>query len=160
MTAIDCGPNLTATCATAYSTSDQTLVAGTASNIQHDTVPFSYGITTTGGVNGGFRVGQAGIYKLIPSVQYLASGNGNITIWIKINGVNLQDSATLTLFKNGEEGVITCEYLLPLNADDLVQIWGIAQSANCLVNYISSGGSGANAYPAAPGVITNMYRIR
>lgn len=158
--AVECGTNPTATCATAFSTSDQSLSVGTAANIAHDTVPFSYGIRTTTGANGGFTVPAAGVYKIIPSVQFLSGGNGNLTVWIKVNGVNVSNSSTLTLAKNGEEGVITCEYLLDLNAGDFVQVWGIAQSAGMTVNYIAGGGSGADAYPAAPGIITNMYRIR
>lgn len=158
--AVSCGESPTATCATAYSTSDQTLSAGTAANIAHDTVPFSYGIISTTGANSYFQVPSTGIYKLIPSVQYLSAGNGSLTIWIKVNGTNVPDTATLTLAKNGEEGVITCEYLLSLNAGDQVQVWGLAQAATNIVNYIAGGGTGDNAYPAAPGVITNVYRIR
>lgn len=158
--AIECGSSPTATCATAFSSSDQLLTAETAANIAHDTVPFSYGITTTTGANGGFTILAAGVYKILPSVQLLAGGNGNFTIWIKVNGNNVANSATLTLSKNGEEGIITCEYLLELNPGDFVQVWAIAQSANSTVHYIASGGSGANSYPAAPGIITNIYRLR
>ena len=152
--------SITSTCATAYSTSDQLLIAGTAANITHDTVPFSYGITVVTGVNGYFQVPNTGIYKIIPSVQHLAAGNGSLTIWIKVNGVNVADSATFTLTKNNEEGIITTEYLLSLNANDQVQIWGLAGAANTTVNYIAAGGSAPDDYPAAPGIITNMYQIR
>lgn len=163
--AIDCcgsgsGTGVTGTCATAYSTSDQTLVSGTAANIAYDTVPFSYGITVTTGANSAFVVQSAGIYKIIPSVQLLSAGNTSLAIWIKVNGTNVPDSTTLTLAKNNEEGIITTEYLLSLNAGDSIQVWAIAGAANCVVNYVAAGGSGANAYPAAPGIITNIYRIR
>lgn len=158
--AVECGASPTTTCATAYSTSDQTLTAGTAANIAHDTVPFSYDISVSTGASGYFRVPATGIYKIIPSVQFLAVGNGSITIWVKVNGTNVPDSSTLTLFKNNEEGIVTTEYLLSLSVGDQVQIWALAQTANCVINYIAAGGVGANAYPAAPGIITNMYRIR
>lgn len=158
--AVECGTSPTATCATAFSTIDQTLVAGTAANIAHDTVPFSYGITVTTGANAAFVVPATGVYKIIPSVQYLSGGNGSITIWLKVNGSNVANTATLTLAKNNEENVITCEYLLELTLGDSLQVWALAQSANISVNYIAGGGAGANAYPAAPGIITNIYRIR
>lgn len=161
--AIDCcgATSPTATCATAYSTVDQTLAHGTAAVIAHDTVPFSYGITVTTGANAKFTVATAGVYKIIPSLQYLGNnGNTGITIWLKVNGTNVADTATYTVVKNGEEGVITCEYLLEMNAGDSVQVAAIATTQNVIVNYIAGGGSGANAYPAAPGIITNMYRIR
>ena len=163
--AIDCcggsGGGVTSTTATAFSTSSQTLVAGTAANIAHDTVPFSYGgITVVTGANGYFRVPTTGVYKIIPSIQYLASGNGKLTVWIKVNGNNVTNSATLLDAPNNSQGVFTTEFLLELNAGDQVQIWGLATSFNMNVAYIAAGGSGANAYPAAPGIITNMYRIR
>jgi hypothetical protein len=158
--AIDCGGGgFTPSYITAFGTTDETLTAGTAANIIHDTVPFSAGITLTPGASGGFIVQNTGVYTIVPSVQVLSGGNGNITIWLKVNGVNIANSATLTLAKNGEEGIITCEYMLQLNANDFVQVWGIAQSANMTINYIPAGGSGANAYPAAPAIITNMHRI-
>jgi hypothetical protein len=160
--ALECGTGsgLTSTCATAFSTADQSLVAGTAANVAHDTVPFSYGITVTTGANSYFQVPTAGVYKIIPSLQILGAGNGRVTIWIKVNGVTVPDSATLTLFKNGEESVVTCEYLLELAANAQVQVWAITASANANIEYHAAGGSGNNAYPAAPGVITNLYRIR
>lgn len=153
-------PGPTETCATAFSTVDQPLVAGTAANVVHSTVPFSYGITVVTGANGYFQVPASGVYKIIPSLQILGGGNGRVIIWIKVNGENVPDSATLTLFKNGEESVVTCEYLLELTANDQLQIWAITAAANGSVEYHNAGGSGVNAYPAAPGVITNMYRIR
>ena len=159
--AVDCGTGgVTSTCATAFSTSDQSLTAGTAALVLHDTVGFSYGITTTTGAGGSFTVPSTGVYKIIPSLQCLGAGNGEITIWIKVNGSNVTNSATRTAFKQNDEIVITCEYLLDLTAGDYVQVWALASSANCTIDYIAAGGSGANSYPAAPGVITNMYRIR
>lgn len=158
--AVECGTSPTATCATAYSTSDQLLTAGTAALVLHDTVPFSYGIATTTGASGGFSVPTSGVYKLIPSLQCLGAGNGSITIWIKVNGTSVPATSTRTAFKTNDETVITCEYLLELNGGDSVQVWALAQSANCTIDFIAAGGSGANAYPSAPGVITNLYRIR
>lgn len=158
--AVECGTSPTATCATAFSTSDQTLTAGTAELVLHDTVPFSYGITTTTGASGAFVVPVAGIYKVIPSLQCMGSGNGSLTIWIKVNGSNVADTATRTAFKQNDETVITCEYLLSLGAGDSVQVWALALSANCTIDYIAGGGSAPNDYPAAPGIITDIYRIR
>lgn len=143
--------------ATALSTSDQLLTAGTAALVAHDTVPFTYDILISGGT---FTVLSGGVYKIIPSIQFLGQGNGTVTIWLKVNGSNIANTSTLTAFKNNDEGVITCEYLLELNAQDSVQVWALAVGANCLINYIAGSGTAPNAYPAAPGVITNMYRIR
>lgn len=152
---------LTTTTASAFSTSTQTLVAGTAANIAHDTVSFAYGgVTVVTGANGYFQVPTAGVYKVIPSIQFKAAGNGKLTVWVKVNGTNVPNTATLLDAPNNSQGVFTTEFLLELNANDQVQFWGLATSFNLEVTYIAGGGSGANAYPAAPGVITNMYRIR
>ena len=152
---------LTSTCATAYSTVDQTLAHGTVAVVAHDTVPFSYGITVTTGANAKFTVPATGVYKIIPSLQYVGNnGNAALTIWLRVNGTNVADTSTYTVVKNGEEGVIVTEYLLEMNAGDNVQVCALATTQNVVVNHIAAGGSGANAYPAAPGIITNMYRIR
>lgn len=158
--AVECGTSPTATCATAFSTSDQALTAGTAAVVAHDTVGFSYGITTTSGAAAAFAVPATGVYKIIPSLQCLGEGNGSITIWIKVNGASVANTATRTAFKTNDEIVITCEYLLELNAGDSMQVWALAQSANCVIDYIAGDGTPPNTYPAAPGVITNVYRIR
>ena len=143
--------------ATAFSTSDQLLTNGTAARVAHDTVPFTYDILIAGGT---FTVLTAGVYKIIPSLQYLGGGNGTVTIWLKVNGANVPNSATVTAFKNNDEGVITCEYLLELNGHDNIEVWALALGANCQVNYIAGDGTPPNTYPAAPGVITNIYKIR
>lgn len=145
--------------ASAFSTSDQPFTANIAQNIRHDSVFFSNGITVTTGANSYFKVPTDGIYKCIPSVQMLGSNNGSITVWIKVNGTNVPDTATLTHYKTGDESVITCEYLLDLNANDEVQIWGVTTTTTFNINYIPAGGTAPNDYPAAPGVITNMYQI-
>jgi hypothetical protein len=153
------GTSSTLVYASAYSTVDQTLVVGTAANIAHDTVNVSNGITVTTGVAGYFTVPTTGIYKLIYSAQILGTGNGNISLWIKVNVTNVADTNTLTIFKNGEESIVCTEYILSLTGGDQVQVWGLSVGANCVLNYIVAGGTPPNDYPAAPGVITNMYQI-
>ena len=119
----------------------------------------SNGITVTTGGSGYFTVPATGIYKLIYSIQLLGSGNGTVSFWIKVGGTNVTDSNTLTVFKNGEESIVCTEYILSLSASNQVQVWGLATGSDCRVNYIAAGGSPPNDYPAAPGIITNMYRI-
>lgn len=157
---VECSPNLTSTCATAYSTSDQVLTAGTVAIVRHDVADFSYGIMTTTGADSRFTVPTTGVYKIIPSLQCLGGGNGTLTIFLRVNGANVENTATRTAFKQNDETVITCEYLLELNISDFVQVCALAQSANCTIDYIEGDGIAPNTYPAAPGVITNMYRIR
>jgi hypothetical protein len=153
------GPTVTQVLASAFSTSDQVLVAGTAANIAIDTLAVSNGISVTTGGSGFFRVPSNGVYKYIYSLQNTGVGNGTIIVWIKVNGITLPNTATLALFRNNEENVIVTEFLLSLNANDTVQLWGLAQSANVIVNFIAAGGTPPNDYPAAPGIVINMYRL-
>jgi hypothetical protein len=57
--------------------------------------------------------------------------------------------------------VYTTEVLLQLVANDRVQIWAQPNTDGVRIDYIAgAGGTGTNAYPDAPGIITNMYKLR
>ena len=103
---------------------------------------------------------SAGVYKIIPSLQLNAPGNGDIHAWLKVNGENVANTATYMTFKNGEKHVLTTEILLQLNANDQVQVWGQSTVAGDIIQFIAAGGTSPNNYPAAPGIITNMYKLR
>jgi hypothetical protein len=154
------GDNPTAVCASAYSTASQTVATNVSENLQHDVVDFAYGITVTTGPTGYFQVPSAGVYKIIPSLQVTGTNNGNIHVWIKKDGANVANTTTYMTFKNGDRHVLTTEILLELLANERVQIWTQASVTGGVIEYIAAGGAGANSYPAAPGIITNMYKIR
>jgi hypothetical protein len=105
-------------------------------------------------------VPSAGVYKIIPSIQLNPGGNGDLHIWLKVNGTNVQNTTTYLSYKTGDKQIFTTEILLELNANDQVQIWGQSSIDGSLIDYIPPGGTGANNYPAAPGIITNMYKLR
>jgi hypothetical protein len=149
-----------AICATARSTASQGFTANVSENIQHDVFDFAYGITGTTGANGYFEVPSAGVYKIIPSLQINPTGNGHLHMWLKINGTNAENTTTYIAFKNGEYQVLTTEILLELVANDQVQIWAQSSITGDIIQYIAAGGPSGNTYPAAPGIITNMYKIR
>jgi hypothetical protein len=81
-------------------------------------------------------------------------------MWIKVDGVNVPNSATYMSFKNGDHHVLTTEILLELNANQKIQVWAQASTNAATIDYIAAGGTSPNDYPAAPGVITNMYLLR
>jgi hypothetical protein len=101
-------------------------------------------------------VPSAGVYKIIPSLQLEGTGNGHIHVWLKVNGINVPNTTTYLTFKNGEYQVFTTEILLELDADDEVQVWAQSSVAGNVLQYIPAGSD----YPAAPGIITNMYKLR
>jgi hypothetical protein len=146
----------TAICASAYSTASQNFTANTSVNLRHDVVYLEYGITVTTDPNGHFKVPVAGVYKIIPSLQLEGTGNGHIHVWLKVNGNNVENTTTYLTFKNAEYQVFTTEILLQLDADDEVQVWAQSSVAGNVLQYIPAGSD----YPAAPGIITNMYKLR
>ena len=147
----------TAICASAYSTASQLFTANTSVNLRHDIADLQYGITVTTGPSGYFQVPSAGVYKIIPSLQLRGTDNGHIHVWLKVNGNNVENTTTYLTFKNNEYQVFTTEILLELNVDDHVQVWAQASVAGEVLQYIPAGGTD---YPAAAGIITNMYKLR
>ena len=150
----------TSICATAHSTASQSFTADISENIQHDVVDFAYGITVTTGPTGYFEVPSAGVYKIIPSLQLNPTGNGHIHVWLKMNNTNVDNTGTYLAFKNGELQVFTTEILLELQANDQVQVWAQPSVTGGVIQSIAAGGISPNDYPAAPGIITNMYKLR
>jgi hypothetical protein len=146
----------TAICATAHSNASQSFTAGTSANLEHTVVDFQYGITVTTGTPGNFKVLIPGVYKIIPSLQLEAPNNGHIHVWLKVNGINVPNTTTYLTFKNGEYQVFTTEILLELDADDEVQVWAQSSVNGNILQFIGPG----TDYPAAPGIITNMYKLR
>ena len=138
----------------------QTLTVGVAANVAHDTIDLSTaGINIVTGANCYFEVLSAGVYKFMPSLQVAGTGNGSVVVWLKVNGNNVPNTATFMAVKNNEEHVFTTEFLLSLAANDKVQVWAMAQDANCIIRVVSAGGVAPNNYPLVPGVISNMIRI-
>lgn len=147
-------------CATVFSTSDQPFTANISMNLLYDTVGFAYGITVSTGATSYFQVPSAGVYKIIPSIQILPSNNGDLHIWLKVNNSNVANTTTYLTYKSNEKQVFTTEILLELNANDQVQLWAQSNRSGIIVDYIEAGGSVPNDYPAAPGIIINMYKLR
>jgi hypothetical protein len=150
----------TAICATARSTASQGFTAGVSDNIQHDAVDFEYGITVTTGATGYFEVPSAGVYKIIPSLQLNPENNGHIHVWLKVNEAHADNTGAYLAFKSGDYQVFTTEILLELQANDQVQVWAQPSVTGSIIQYIPPGGTAPNDYPAAPGIVTKMYKLR
>jgi hypothetical protein len=81
-------------------------------------------------------------------------------MWLKVNGANSPNTGTYLAFKTGEYQVFTTEILLELNANDQVQVWAQSSVNGSVIQYIAPGGASPDDFPAAPGIITNMYKLR
>ena len=141
------------------SNTSQTITAGTPTLIDHYAVPLSNRISASPPATTpfqSFEVTDAGTYKLLYSVQFLADGNGEIAVWLVVNGSPVVNTATYTAFKNGDEGVITCEFIVALASGDTWS-WGVeAIGSNVDLEVIAP----TLSIPVAPAIITNAYRLR
>jgi hypothetical protein len=103
-----------------------------------------------------FQVADTGVYKLLYSVQFIGRSNGQIAVWLVVNGNAIANSSTYTAFKNGDEGIITCEYITALNAGD---VWG--WNAEALGGPVDLTVLPPTlTIPLCPAIITNAYRLR
>jgi len=106
----------------------------------------------------GFVPTFTGVYKAIYSIQFLGiTGNDTLIIWASVNGTAVADSATYTAFKNNDTGVIVTELIIPLNAGDVFEWYAATLGGTPVdIQYYAPTGS----IPAAPGIITNIYKLR
>jgi hypothetical protein len=106
-------------------------------------------------------VQATGIYRVLYSLQMDTSSGGSQTvrIWLRQNGSNVARSASFFSIANNGENVATCEYIISLLAGDYVEIAFQSSDANMTASYFAAGGTGANAYPITPSIITNIYKI-
>jgi hypothetical protein len=149
--------NPTETYISANSVAVQT-ITNTAAAIIHDQVPLSNLINplTTPPFTAFVPV-FAGVYKAIYSVQFLGiSGNADLAIWGVINGTAIPDSATYTAVKNNDTGVITTELIVSLAAGDRFEWYAETIGPNVDIQVYAATAS----IPLAPGIITNIYKLR
>jgi hypothetical protein len=150
--------NPTETLISAYSTTIQTITAPTP--ILHDGISISNLINPATPAPGfsGFVPTYTGIYKAMYSIQFLGiTGNDTLIVWAVVNGTAVADSATYTAFKNNDTGVIVTELIVPLNAGDVFEWYAATQGGTPVdIQYYAP----VPPIPAAPGIITNMYKLR
>jgi hypothetical protein len=142
------------------SNTTQTITAGSPTLIDHYNVSLSNGISASPPATTpfqAFEVATSGTYKLLYSVQFLGtSGNGEIAVWLVVNGSPVVNTSTYTAFKNGDEGVITCEFIVQLTAGDTWS-WGV-ETIGSNVDLVVIAPT--LSIPTCPAIITNAYRLR
>lgn len=145
------------------STLDQTgsITAGTAMTC--NTVDITDGITVVS--NSRFTVPNNGIYNFQFSAQFKNVDNAQniVTIWIKINGSDLANSATNVTIPARKSasifgfGVASWNFYLDLNANDYVQLFWLPESTDVTLEALPL--SVTPAYPAIPSLIVTMGQI-
>jgi hypothetical protein len=145
------------------STLDQTgsITVGTAMTC--NTVDITDGITVVS--NSRFTVPNDGIYNFQFSAQFKNVDNAQniVTIWIKINGSDLANSATNVTIPARKSasifgfGVASWNFYLDLNANDYVQLFWLPESTDVTLEALPL--SVTPAYPAIPSLIVTMGQI-
>lgn len=145
------------------SNSDQTgsLTDGTA--MTFTTVDIADGVTLASGSH--IVVPNDGIYNLQFSAQLVNTTNAqeNVTIWFRINGIDVPNSATNVTVPARKSagifgyGVASWNIFLDMNAGDYAQIVWLPTSTSVTVEALPS--SVSPAYPAIPSVIATMNQV-
>jgi hypothetical protein len=145
------------------STLDQTgsISAGTA--VTYNTVDISDGITVAS--NSRITVPSTGIYNLQFSAQFknVENTQEDVTIWFRVNGVDLANSATQTTIPARKSasifgyGVTAWNIFLSLTAGQYVEIVWLPTVATLTMEHLPA--SVSPAYPAIPSVIATMMQV-
>jgi hypothetical protein len=142
---------------------DQTgsISAGTVATF--NTVDVADGVTLVSGSQ--ITVPNTGKYNLQFSIQFKNTNNAqdDATVWLRINGVDLANSATqYTVPARKSAGIFgynvaSLTFLLDLNANDYVEIVWIPTATTITIEHLPL--SVSPAYPAIPSIIATMMQV-
>lgn len=138
-----------------YDTTDQTAaVINTAYPMTFNTTDLSFGVTR-GSPTSRIFVDRANVYNIQFSAQFINTGGGahRVWIWLRKNGTNVPDSATVVRIEgNNTEDVAAWNFLLQMNAGDYFELmWEVDNTG------ISLFADPATAvHPAIPSVILTV----
>lgn len=142
---------------------DQTGNVSAGTVITFNTIDVADGVSLVD--NSKITVPNAGKYNLQFSIQFKNTNNAqdDATVWLKINGSDLANSATQYTIPARKSasifgyGVASLTFLLDLNANDYVQIFWVP--TNVLVSIEHLPASVSPAYPAIPSIIASMIQV-
>ena len=138
-----------------YDTTDQTAaVINTAYAMTFNTTDLSFGVTV-GTPTSRIYVDRPNIYNIQFSAQFINTGGGahRAWIWLRKNGTNVPDSATVLRFQgNNTEDVAAWNFLLQMNAGDYFELmWEVDNTG------VSLHADPATAvHPAIPSIILTV----
>lgn len=142
---------------------DQTgsVSAGTVMTL--DTIDVADGITLVS--NSQITVPNTGKYNFQFSAQFKNTDNAqhDATVWLRINGVDLANSATQYTIPARKSagifgyGVASLTFLLDLTANDYVQIVWVPTNIAVTLEHLPA--SVSPAYPAIPSIIATMVQV-
>lgn len=143
--------------------SDQTGNVSAGTVMTFNTIDVADGITLVS--NSRITVPSTGKYSLQFSAQFKNTNNAqeDVTVWLRINGVDLANSATQYTISARKSasifgyGVASLTFLLSLTANDYVQIVWVP--TNTTVTLEALPASASPVYPAIPSIIATMVEV-
>ena len=147
----------------AYSNTDQTGSVSAATAIKLENTDFGAGITIAndgGGNPTRITFAAAGTYMLAPSIQFANSAGADhtATVWFRLNGTNIANSATITTVPKVSEGGAQFFQIViyeQVTAGQYIEIMWLPSNAAVTVEYTAAGAIA----PAIPSIILASERI-
>jgi len=159
------GPNFntaTGSYGSFYDTTTQTNpVANVARSMSFDSTDITNGVSISGSTspyNTYIKTENAGVYDIQFSAQLdkTDSGNDDIFIWLRKNGIDLTDTATkVTLSGNNDKDVAAWNWFVNSAANDYYQIMWSSPDTHVRLFAETAGGG----HPGIPSVILTVNRV-
>jgi hypothetical protein len=129
--------------------------AGVSQSVNFEVTDKSEGVSIAS--NSRITLANSGTYSITFSAQIKADGGQDtIWMWLKKNGSNVANTSTKLIGKNGEETVLTVNYVVDAVANDYYELaW---ENLNGHADLLFEGASGN--YPAIPSVIITVTQVR
>ena len=147
----------------AYSDTDQTGSVSAATAIKLENTDFGAGITITNNGSGNptrITFAAAGTYCLTPSIQFANSAGADhtATVWFRLNGTDIANSATITTIPKVSEGGAQFFQIViyeQVTAGQYIEIMWLPSNVAVTVEYTAPGAIA----PAIPSIILPAERI-
>ena len=147
----------------AYSNTDQTGSVSAATAIKLENTDFGAGITIANDGSGNptrITFAAAGTYMLAPSIQFANSAGADhtATVWFRLNGTNIANSATITTIPKVSEGGAQFFQIViyeQVTAGQYVEIMWLPSNVAVTVDFTAAGAIA----PAIPSIILASERI-
>lgn len=130
-------------------------------------IPITYDLIETGtiAVVGSFPSSEivipaTGTYRVFFSAQCdTTSGNHYLEIFPVVNGTSVPNSNTRIAIGNQTETCLAVEYLLPLNANDILELYMFGDSTNARLLAVPADNTKTPVLPLIPSIIVSVQRI-
>lgn len=146
-----------------YDTTDQTGSVSVATAVKFGTNDINgHGISvvTNGSALTRVTYANAGVYMVAPNLQFknTDTANHNVTVWLRKNGANVDNSATIINVPKAADGGLTffqIVFYMSLSANDYVEIMWLPDNVAVTLDYTAAGAIA----PAIPSAIMVTERI-